>query len=283
MDINDNFEGSIVVPGMPIQDRTVKSARRTIELLEFFAERQRPANILTIAKALAYPASSTAALARTLVAMGYLHHDALSRTYFPTLRISLLGGWLQDQYFADHNILDLMHTLAKDTQHRVLLAMQSGIHVQYLMVIDGQDKMRGYTRIGSLRPLCRASTGKMLLTLAKPSTLLGIVQHANSLERDTANRVVYKELLAELEVCRARGYATTSGNVTPGVGTVGMLLPASDRHVPLAIAVGGPLEALEAEMPAWIETMRRHIANYRLQARPRPAEQGTVAEQPKRP
>src|SRR5690606_8779408 len=112
---------------------------------------------------------------------------------FPTLRISLLGGWLQDQYFRESRLLDLMHSIAIETQATVVLAMQSGVHVQYLMVIDGSDDMRAYARIGSLRPICRASTGKMLLTRAPAQTLRGIVLHANSLEEEAGNRVSLKE------------------------------------------------------------------------------------------
>ncbi|SMH56458.1 IclR family transcriptional regulator [Mesorhizobium australicum] len=258
----EQFEGSVIVPGLPVRDKTVKSARRTIELLEFFVEHRRPANLLTISQALRYPASSTAALAKSLTVLGYLHYDSSTRTYFPTLRISLLGGWLQDQYFSDTKTLDLMNAIAKETRQTVILAMQSGIHVQYLMVIQGHEHLRAYTRIGSLRPICRASTGLMLLTLAPVEALRGIVNHANSLEKEPSARVMFKDLVKELDECRARGYATTSGNVTPGLGTVAMLLPRSERHVPLVIAVGGPLEAQREEMPDWIRIMRDRIADY---------------------
>lgn len=256
------FEGSVIVPGYLAADKTVKSARRTIELFEFFIEHRQPANLLTISQALKYPASSTAALAKTLSVLGYLHFDPATRTYFPTLRISLLGGWLQEQYFSDTRILALMNAIARDTRQTVILAMQSGIHVQYLMVIQGHEDLRAYIRIGSLRPICRASTGMMLLTLAPSKTLRGIVNHANSLEPDASARVSFRELTEELQRCRERGYATTSGNVTPGLGTVAILLPQSEKHVPLAIAVGGPVEVQRTEKDRWISIMRERIASH---------------------
>jgi DNA-binding IclR family transcriptional regulator len=255
------ISGFLLAPGPRIEDKTVKSARRTMELCEFFAEHQQPANILTIAEALDFPASSTAALVKSLVALGYLHHDRVRRTYFPTLRNSLLGEWLRERYFQDNGVLHLMNTIAQETHATVLLAMQSGVHVQYLMVIDGNDDMRAYARIGSLRPICRASTGKMLLTLASPQTIRGIVLRANSVEKAPENRVRLTELIADLENCRDRGYATTYGSVTSGRGTVGMLIPTLQNHVPLAIGVGGSLQRMDAEVDDWIAVMRKHLAN----------------------
>lgn len=249
-------------PGQPIKRQTVKSARRAFEIFEFFVERRSPANILTIAQALNYPASSTAALARTLAALGYLHYDTRARTFFPTLRISLLGGWLQDQYFTDSYILDLMNAVAQKTRQSVILAMQSGIHVQYLMVISGTSDPRAYVRIGSLRPICRASTGKMLLTLMSDSQLRGVVSHANSLETDPARRVNLRELTAELALCRQRGYAETEGSVTPELGTVAMLLPNSDHPAPLAVAVGGRAGLDPAERAIWVEVLRQGFRDH---------------------
>ena len=255
--------GFSLAPGAQIEDKTVKSAQRTMELFEFFAEHQQPANILTIAEALDFPASSTAALVKSLAALGYLHHDRTRRTYFPTLRISLLGEGLRERYFHDNRILDLMNAIAQETQATVALAMQSGIHIQYLMVIDGNDDMRAYARIGSLRPICRASTGKMLLTFAPSQTISGIVLRANSVEKAPENRVRLTDLLADLEACRDRGYATTYGNVTSGRGTVGMLVPTLQNHAPLAIGVGGSLQRMDAEMDSWIAVMRKHLDDHR--------------------
>lgn len=260
--VESESEGLFLSPGTPLNVRTVKSARRAFEIFEFFVEHRRPANILTIAQALGYPPSSTAALTKSLAILGYLHYDAATRTFFPTLRISLLGGWLQDQYFTDSRILELMNAIARRTRQTVILAMQSGIHVQYLMVIDGNTDLKAYIRIGSLRPICRASTGKMLLTLMSERQLRGVVNHANALEDDPAHKVSFRELLADVDLCRQRGFATTSGTVTPGLGTVAMLLPTTHHHAPLAIAVGGPADVQEKEQDRWAEALRQSLAEF---------------------
>jgi DNA-binding IclR family transcriptional regulator len=249
-------------PGFPIQGNVVKSARRTIELFEFFAEYQQPANIYDVAHALDYPASSTGALLKSLAIMGYLEYDRETRRYFPTLRIALLGGWIQDQYFHDNNALTLMQTLADKTKATVVIGMQKGVFVQYLLVIDARESVRAYTRTGSLRSICRSATGRMLLTIKSDRENTGIVTRSNAMETDPSSRVKLTELLADLEACRKRGYATTSGTVTPGRGVIAMLMPRFPNHVPLAIGIGASTADLDRCKDEWIQIMREQLALY---------------------
>jgi len=50
----------------------VKSAKRVLEIFEFFAERKRPASVGDVVEALGYPQSSTSALLKSLVQLRYL-------------------------------------------------------------------------------------------------------------------------------------------------------------------------------------------------------------------
>ena len=73
----------------PEETGVVKSAIRTLEILEYFDEVQQPLNIVAVATALDYPQSSTAALLRSLTTMGYLHYNSRKLTYVPTRSRSL--------------------------------------------------------------------------------------------------------------------------------------------------------------------------------------------------
>lgn len=252
----------ILTPGVEIGNGTVKSAVRTIQILEFFAEHQEPATILTISNILGYPPSSTAALLKSLAMIGYLHHDLQTRTYFPTMRISLLGAWLQSKFFDNYNVLGMMRNLAREGAASVALAMQMGIHVYYLMFIDGSEHQKGYIRIGSLRPICRAATGKMLLSLMPEKKVRSIALHANAMEAEPTLRVNINELLIDLHECRKRGYSISIGNVTPDYGTVAMLLPTPPYHQPLAVLIGGPVDDVIRNKDYWINLMRDQIAVY---------------------
>ena len=57
--------------GSQLQRSTVKSAARVLAILEYFDDLQRPSTVTEIAEELTYPQSSTSALLRSLVSMGY--------------------------------------------------------------------------------------------------------------------------------------------------------------------------------------------------------------------
>ncbi len=74
----------------PRTHKTVKSAVRTLQVIEYLAERSAPATISQIASALRFPQSSTSMLMMCLVNLGYLQFDRAERTYRPSSKLSRL-------------------------------------------------------------------------------------------------------------------------------------------------------------------------------------------------
>jgi DNA-binding IclR family transcriptional regulator len=70
----------------------VKSAARTLRVIEFFVEVRRRARANEIADRLGLPQSSASALLNSMVRLGYLDFDYATHTYEPTLRVAMLGA-----------------------------------------------------------------------------------------------------------------------------------------------------------------------------------------------
>jgi hypothetical protein len=102
-----------VRPELP--DGVVKSAGRVLQILEYFDEIQRTANVVEIAEMLKLPQSSTSALLRSLVAMGYLYFDRMARTYVPSCKVALLGNWVNSPLFMGGVVLQCMEELRERT------------------------------------------------------------------------------------------------------------------------------------------------------------------------
>src|SRR3546814_21202607 len=96
-----------IIAKAPIEQKTVKSAGRVLEILEYFDDLQRQSTVMEIADALGYPQSSTSALLRSLVGMGYLNYDAHARSYITSTRVALLGSWVNSQFFAEGSLNSL--------------------------------------------------------------------------------------------------------------------------------------------------------------------------------
>ena len=151
---------------------SVKSALRAMELLAFFSEWRRPASVKEVSQTLGYPQSSTSVLLRTLADAGYFDHDARTGMYIPGMRLLLATEWIGEQMLSERSLLRLMQQVHAQTGHTVMIGAQQGLHVCYLHVLQATRAEHFTAKIGSLRPLFRSATGKMLLTL-KPDWLPG--------------------------------------------------------------------------------------------------------------
>ncbi|WP_159350522.1 IclR family transcriptional regulator [Roseomonas harenae] len=225
----------------------VKSARRTIEVLEFFAEAHRAAGVSELARRLGAPLSSTSVLLAGLARMGYLEQDPEDRRYRPTLRVMLLGGWLQDRLLGDSSLLRLMEQLRARTGMSVLIGLQRQAHVQYILTLrrpdlPGDENMRA----GMLRPVTRAAVGKALLMLKPDDEVTRILRRANAEEHDPALRLRLGAFFTDLRISRARGWTESAGSMVPGQSVLAMPLPSLQDQPPLAIGLGGPLEEVES-------------------------------------
>jgi DNA-binding IclR family transcriptional regulator len=219
-------------------DNLVKSARRVMQIFELFGERHGPANATEISHALGFPQSSTSMLLRSLVKLGYLDYDCSSRTFSPTIRISLLGGWRETNFLAAKHILKILDRLHDLTHETVLLGVQSHNCVRIIYVLQSQAPRRFYVPPGTLRPICTTAMGQTLLTLKSETDVRAIVRKVNSQEENPERWVRPAALLEDLEACRRRGFAYTENRYAPVPGSMAaMLLPLPEVGPPMSVGV----------------------------------------------
>lgn len=241
----------------------VKSAQRVVEVFEYFAQRRAPATLSQICAALDYPASSTFALLNTLRDLGYLDYAREDRTFVPTVRAALLGIWVNDALLQDGTIVRLMYKLRDETGCTAVLGLQSGLQVQYIQVVKGNDAAdRTDVATGALRPLLRSAMGWILLSLKPKAEVRALVSRINAQE-PAASHARLAEVTARIDECRERGYAWSEGMATPGSGTITMLLAAPAHHPPLVLGLGGRISALRANHEGFVEALRSVVREHR--------------------
>ena len=212
----------------------VKSAVRALEILEFFDRWQGPAQIGTVAVDLGYPQSSTSALMRSLVKVGYLTYDSKKRTYLPTERVPLLGSWIGSSFFSEGPVLAAMHQLAEQTGLTVILGRRNGGLAQWVHVITSQD-CGSRTLADIPRELPRNALGHVLLALLNEPQIRTLMHRLNADAESLASVVRPSVMLEQVKQIRAKGYAYT------GIGQFGMLamplpcLGKGDRNLALAL------------------------------------------------
>lgn len=248
-------------------NQTVKSARRVLEVLEFFAERQRPATVEEIRQALDYPQSSTSVLLHSLTALGYLSQETGTRRFQPTIRIALLGAWLIEDAGRTQNPSTMMRRLSAATGDMILLGTQQGMNAVYVKIEQATNPIRFHMKQGACRPLCTTAIGRALLSGKSDTEIGAIVRRANA-EREAGDPLVSPtEVIEAVRQGRTQGYFLTRGMVTPGAAVIAMCLDGPGDHPPLAVGIGAPIDRIERELSHFVELLRKEVE----QASPRTA------------
>lgn len=238
----------------------VKSAGRTLQILELFDELQRPLNVVAVSEALGYPQSSTAALLRSLVAMGYLHYNDRARTYIPTDRVSLLGSWISPPLFEEAALPRLLRAIGQRTGQLVLLAARNGDFAQYIHVLNAPDAVTHHIGIGQKRPLATSGVGQILLTAMTDGEIKRLYHRMNAYVPNSENKINVTELLATLAVVRQAGHAFSRNRVVEGYGMIAVRLPTDCTNRPLVVGVGGLCDVLERREAEILAIVREEMA-----------------------
>ena len=241
----------------------IKSAARVLEVLELFAEQRMPLRQKFIVERLAYPQPSTTGLLKSLVSLGYLNYHRASRTYFPTTRVSAVGGWINHFIYGSGALLEMMRRIHDETEEVVALVSQNDLFIQYLRVIEPDHPHKHPVAEGAMRLLTRSGAGLVLLSRMTDRAVARLVRHIDIHAGPGGKRVDLPRLLAQLHDIRAEGFCFLSGIPFPEAATISMPLPDAPHGIPLAIGVGGTVARITAGRARIIAAMRGAVEAYR--------------------
>jgi DNA-binding IclR family transcriptional regulator len=236
---------------LPIAQKTVKSAGRVLEILEYFDDVQQPATVMEVADTLGYPQSSTSALLRSLVALGYLDYDRYKRTYVTSHRVALLGSWVNSDFISEGSVISLMKELSELTGDTIILAMRNGLYVQYIHVIQATSAARLHVTLGTTRPLAASGTGFAMLSTLTDHEIRRVVMRINADTEDGKPLIKLADVMEHVAHSRKEGYAFSCDMVTRGGGVIAAPLPGPLGSPALVIGIGGISEVMrsrEAEL-----------------------------------
>lgn len=233
----------------------VKSAARTVQLLESFADTGEPLGVAQLARRLAIPVSACYALIRTLETRGYLYELGARKGWYPTLR------WLQQaRRVAAHDpvlkrVASLLERLCAATGETVVLAKRSGASVTYLNVVESSNPIRYSAQIGDRKPLHSSAAGKALLgSMAADARAADIA--TLTLARVTPNTIVVPELLArDLAEGAERGWYMTRGENVTDVHAIAAAVRIDAECYALVLA--GPSHRFESSRDALAKALLR--------------------------
>ena len=199
----------------------VKSADRTLDILELLAGEPHGMTISDISGRLKFARSSTHGLVHTLESRGYLTQDGGRRFQLGArlIQLGLNAGDRLELRTAARQTLERLVTATHDT---ALLAVPAHGELLYVdkVLSDARD-VRTDPRVTSRVPLHCSSLGKALLAALDDATVTRFVKSIH-LERVTPFTIADSgQLLEDLASTRTRGYSLDHQEAVVGIFCVG--------------------------------------------------------------
>lgn len=241
--------------------KPVKSATRTFEVLELFAERRRPLALHEIHTTLGYPQSSTTNLLKSMVLMGYLNYSRDRRAYQPTMRLASLGSWITGYIQSKGEFRELVEALQRRTDETVGLSTQNDLFVQYLFLKTPDHEFKNAPSDGTMRLLVDSSGGLAMMSRMSDCAIDTLCRYTNHYEMGR-ERCSLERVMREVAAIRRLGYCHAPARPTPDVSSISIALDQDLHGIPLAIGVGGLAARIDGRVTELVAIMREVIAAF---------------------
>jgi DNA-binding IclR family transcriptional regulator len=231
----------------PGEDRShlVKSAERTVRILETLAASQHKLTLSELQERVGYPRSSLHALVRTLRDLKWVEADESGSAIGIGPHALLSGTAYLDKDPALPYAYETLEDLRAEIGYTIHYARRDESHVLYLASRESRDSVRVVSRVGRRLPAHLTALGQALLAQLTNDEVDALLD--GDLIAYTPHTITDRSMLhKELEEVRGRGWAFEREQGTVGVAcvaaTVDYRIPASD-----AISCSMPAELATSE------------------------------------
>ena len=216
----------------------VKSAERTLDVLELLASSERPLTLSDIPRALDAPKSSLHKLLGTMERRHWVEIDELSHTRY---RIGLHALLIGTRYVDGDEVVQLIQPLlaavTEELQEASHLGRLDGSDIVYLAKRDSPHPLRMFSAVGRRLPAHATAMGKAILAGMPWEDVDALLPHRllQLTPRTIATRAELKE---ELDRVREQGFAVDDEESAEMMRAVAIALPGFGTRN--AISVSAP-------------------------------------------
>ena len=234
---------------------SVKTAERTLDLIELFAQERRPLSLSDLAARLGMPVSSTHALINTLLDRGYLYQAGKRLGYFPTRKLKQMSDAIADAAPLHATFGPRLAQLRDACGETVLLTKRQGDAVTNLEVYESAQSVRFSPVVGDLKPMHSTAAGKAILSVLPAEQMIQILARLK-LERHTEFTITDRvKLASDVARGRKRGWYQIVGENIRDLMSIAMPLCIGGEIY--AVTIGGPIQRVRPKITTHAERLRK--------------------------
>jgi DNA-binding IclR family transcriptional regulator len=217
----------------------IGAVANALELLQLFAG-GRAVQVNQASRDLGLSRSTVHRLLATLVAYGYVEQDPSTKAYLPGPALTGIGLAAVQGGAVSSRARGALTALAEATNETAHVMVLRGDHVLCLDSIESPQPLRTPSRVGWNLPSHSTAGGKVLLSELTDREIEEIFVDPMIYGLTRTPPVRRVDLLADLELVRARGYATNFGESEPAVSAVAVVLRDAAGRAVASLSVTAP-------------------------------------------
>jgi IclR family acetate operon transcriptional repressor len=238
----------------------VQSVERALTIMEVLAREGTGLGLMDISQQIDLSPSTTHRLLASLMSRGFVTREPGTRKYILGMKLLELSGSLDVVVNLKAVAESHVHELARSVGETVNLVVRDGSEAVIIDRVESQHKLRFSVSIGSRIPLHATAAGKVLLAHMPVKEAEAIIN--NGLAPLTSNTIVDPyQMLKELELIRARGYAIDHQEQIYDVQCVAAPIRNHQNQVMASVSVSGPSRRMTSQRLAELGEQIKDVAN----------------------
>lgn len=243
--------------------RSTNSLERALAILEFIAHKSGGLTNAEISDHFKMATSTSSYILRRLEREGYLRRDPENSRYEMGLKIVALShGALRDMGL--RRIAEpILHRLSAETRISAIIGVLERGRVMIVDKVEKPDLAKIDMDIGVRYPAHSTALGKVLLAHLPQHQLLSLFDHYGLTKSSPKTIDSRDQLLAELQVVREQGYATSDGELFLGIRAVAAPIFDTNGEVSAAVSsTGVTLSVEEVAVINCVKAAAREISRF---------------------
>lgn len=223
----------------------VKSAARTLDVLELVVKHSKPPTFTNIQEILDIPKSSLSYLLQELMNRDYIEYDSDMRVYYPGIKLVQVSASCMNNTSTSKEISLGIKKLSEALGETTHAGVLDGRFIIYISKCQGIKDVSVVTNIGFRIPAHATAIGKVLLSALSTEDLETRYKDI-CFEKYTENTITsYTRLLDEIKEAAVKGYAIDDQEIIPG--GICVAAPVYDRSNKMIVAISATMPAIRAK------------------------------------
>lgn len=218
---------------------TVQALDRGLQLLSLLSRENR-ISLSTLAMQAGMPPSTAHRLLMTLQNQRFAEFDERTQEWMIGVEAFRVGSGFLKRINLIEASRDVMHRLMSETGETANLAIADNGDVVFVTQVETNNPIRAFFRPGTRSPMHASGAGKALLAQLSTDELESLLQKKGLPEFTPRTLTHPGDLMADLELCRARGWSFDDEERYAGMRCIAAPVFNAHGEAVAGISVSGP-------------------------------------------